>query len=157
MALRPEFSMGHSAFNEFLWASTGIDENGAPVSVLSALARLGFDPWVEAARLTDLPKDAAIAALATLLTQLRFSDAVGTGTAGPDDITTAGRLVALLQGRARVGAIPGASGSRFGPNRFMVMMIALALAAILIGVTVYRASHAPDDRAPTFSYTAPAL
>jgi hypothetical protein len=47
-------------FDPFLLASVGIEENGMEVSVLSALARLGLDPWEEAGRLAVLPKNAAI-------------------------------------------------------------------------------------------------
>lgn len=155
MALRPEFSMGHSAFNEFLWASTGVDENGAPLSVLSALVRLGFDPWVEAARLTALPKEAAVAAIATILSRLRRSDAANPDAASPEEVTTAGRLVALLQGCASVGAVPDASGRRFGLNRFSIGLIALAVAGILVGVAIYQSSDNPAGGPPSFSFIAP--
>jgi len=32
-------------FDPFLFASVGEDRNGANVTVISALARLGLDPW----------------------------------------------------------------------------------------------------------------
>ena len=56
MALRPEYSLGHSEFNEFLFAFVGEEKSGQQLTVLSALARLGLDPWGEAARLSELPK-----------------------------------------------------------------------------------------------------
>ena len=40
------------------------------LSVVSALARLDFDPWQEAARLADLPKHLAAEALGRLIGQL---------------------------------------------------------------------------------------
>lgn len=46
-------------FNPFLFASVGEDRNGTLVSVLSALARFGVDPWKEAATLADLPQNDA--------------------------------------------------------------------------------------------------
>ena len=59
MTLRPEYSLGHSAYNEFLFGSLGQDAAGTEVTVLSALSRLGIDPWQEAARLAALPRGAA--------------------------------------------------------------------------------------------------
>lgn len=70
MTLRPEYSLGHSEFNDFLFASIGEEESGSQLTVLSALARLGLDPWTEAARLSELPKEAATAALTATIARL---------------------------------------------------------------------------------------
>lgn len=70
MALRPEFSLGHSEFDEFLFASVGEEKNGSELTVLSALTRLGLDPWAEAARLSDLPEKTAAHALAATIAGL---------------------------------------------------------------------------------------
>ena len=67
---RPELPMGHPEFDAFLSAPVGEDADGVGLSVMSALARLGLDPWSEAARLSDLPRDAAVAALALTLGKL---------------------------------------------------------------------------------------
>ena len=67
MAPRSEYSFGHTAFDDFLYACVGEEKNGTELTVLSALTRLGFDPWVEAARLSDLPEKAATQALATIV------------------------------------------------------------------------------------------
>lgn len=63
MVLRPEYSLGHSRFNEFLFAIVGKERSGLPLTVLSALARLGLDPWEEAARLSEMPEETATSAL----------------------------------------------------------------------------------------------
>jgi len=47
-------------YNEFLFATIGEEKNETPLSVLSALTRLDVDPWREAARLSQLPKEEAI-------------------------------------------------------------------------------------------------
>ena len=60
MALRSEYSLGHSEYNAFLFAAVGEEKIGMPLTVLTALTRLGIDPWQEAARLADLSKDAAL-------------------------------------------------------------------------------------------------
>jgi hypothetical protein len=46
-------------FERFLYASVGEDRNGYVVTVLSAFARLGLDPWAESADLAKLGRDAA--------------------------------------------------------------------------------------------------
>lgn len=70
MALRPEYSLGHSEFNDFLFAFVGEEKSGIQLTVLSALARLGLDPWREAARLSELTKEAATSALAATIAAL---------------------------------------------------------------------------------------
>ncbi len=45
MTLRPQFSLINSEFNEFLFASVGMEKTGIELTVLSALTRLGVDPW----------------------------------------------------------------------------------------------------------------
>ena len=58
-------------FEQFLHASVGEDRNGYVVTVLSTLARLGLDPWKEAADLVALRRDAAQARLGTQLARFR--------------------------------------------------------------------------------------
>ena len=70
MALRPEYSLGHSEFNDFLFDFVGEEKSGAELTVLSALARLGLDPWAEAVRLSELTKEAATNALAETIHSL---------------------------------------------------------------------------------------
>src|SRR5690242_9574499 len=67
MALPAEFSLLHSELNDFLYAQMGEEESGAPLSVLSALTRLGADPWAEGARLSGLPRDVAVRALVPMI------------------------------------------------------------------------------------------
>ena len=57
-------------FNDFLFAPIGQAENGMPLSVLSAMARLDVDPWQEAAELAQLSRNAAAVRLATLIAEL---------------------------------------------------------------------------------------
>ncbi|WP_339951205.1 hypothetical protein [uncultured Albimonas sp.] len=58
-------------FERFLYAPVGEDRNGTVVTVLSTLARLGLDPWSEAAELALLPPEGARARLETLLARFR--------------------------------------------------------------------------------------
>jgi len=67
MALPASFSLLRSELNDFLFATLGKEENGQPLSVLSALTRLDIDAWAEGARLAKLPKEAAVRALTPLI------------------------------------------------------------------------------------------
>lgn len=78
-------------FDEFLYASVGDDNNGMPLTVLSALARMDVDPWEEASKLTQLPQASAVTQLATLLGALRNAPV---GAVDPARI--AAPLIALL-------------------------------------------------------------
>jgi len=104
MTLRPQYSLIHSEFNEFLFASVGAEKNGTELTVLSALTRLGIDPWGEAARLSDLPKEAAARALAAAIAALPEGDWTVS-----DSWAIAARLVDRLPGR-RVPALPSPQG-----------------------------------------------
>jgi hypothetical protein len=103
MALRPEYSLGHSEFNDFLFACVGEEKNGAELTVLSALARLDLDPWAEAIRLSELTKEAATTALATAIHSLPDGDWTASDTQ-----SIAARLVTRLpkHGSSRPKASP---------------------------------------------------
>ena len=88
-------------FDNFLFALVGEDRNGMPLSVVSVLARMELDPWVEAASLADLPAETAARKLAAWL------DALPDPTlrpASPD--TRAARLIALLPRRKTLKSPP---------------------------------------------------
>jgi hypothetical protein len=53
-------ALKNSDHNVFLYAMVGSEMNSSTLTMLSVLARLGQDPWAEAARWTTLPKVAAI-------------------------------------------------------------------------------------------------
>lgn len=128
MGLPPAFSLLHSEFNEFLFAAIGEEQNGVSLSVVSALTRLGIDPWREAARLSSLRQEEAVNALAPVIARFpggrwELSDARG----------IAARLVALLpQARFTPGAATGVGRGKRNPRTFGWMTgIALALLALV--------------------------
>jgi hypothetical protein len=57
-------------FDDFLYAPIGTENNDMPLSVLSALARLGIDPWEEASVLTGLSREEASRRLATIIDRI---------------------------------------------------------------------------------------
>jgi hypothetical protein len=82
-------------FDAFLFASVGEDRNGTLVSVLSALARFGVDPWKEAETLAYLSQADATDRLNEMI--LTLADVPSAPT---DHHGIASRLVTLLP-RAR--------------------------------------------------------
>ena len=111
MTLRPEYSLGHSEYNAFLFAAVGEEKIGLPLTVLTALARLGVDPWQEAARLSDLPREAAARALAATIARLPEGD-----WKASDSEAIATRLVNWLPGRSAL-AIPAVEAGRSGGEK----------------------------------------
>jgi hypothetical protein len=138
MALRAEFSLINSELNGFLFAPIGEEENGTQLTVLSALSRLALDPWGEAARLSDLPKEMAVTALAATITRLP------TGRWEPSDIRViAARLVQLLPDRAP--ALPptrsGSGERKHVPAAFWLAV--LLVCTVFLGVWSVRTAPTP--------------
>jgi hypothetical protein len=90
-------------FDGFLFAPIGEDANGMVLSVLSVLARLNVDPWREASKIAELPREAAIGHLATLLR--KTTDA---SCGERDPMAIARRLVSLLPAKSQLSPqLPG--------------------------------------------------
>jgi len=73
MTLRRSYMPILPQFDRFLFASVGEETDAPPLSVLSALSQLGFDPRDEAARLALLTKEAAADQLARMIARLSNS------------------------------------------------------------------------------------
>jgi hypothetical protein len=143
MALRPQFSLIHSEFNEFLFAPVGKEGNGTVLTVLSALTRLGMDPWGEAARLSELSKEAAARVLAAAIAKLPEGD-----WKASDTVAIAARLVDHLPNRG-VPAVPppvhesGANEKTRLRSPNWLLWVALA-AALLFSVSHLYDHHASE-------------
>ncbi|WP_131802652.1 hypothetical protein [Limimaricola pyoseonensis] len=130
----PSSNLLHPGANDcdrFLFAPVGEDRNGYVVTVLSALARLGLDPWKEASDLATMPRSVARERLDRLLT--RFRDVP---TLKREHAATAERLSLLLPERFRPRAAlrhgdPLGSPTLSSLPIFWLLMILLALAQIL--------------------------
>jgi hypothetical protein len=99
MAGASNISTMNTEFEDFLFALVGEQKNGMPVSIFSALSRLDIDPWREAKRLSDLPKDRAIQTLRDSIERLADLEWAKIDAAG-----IAASLIRLLPnhgGRAR--------------------------------------------------------
>jgi hypothetical protein len=116
---------GH-AYDDFLFESLGVEDNGMDLSVLSALARAGVDPWSEAKRLAGLPRQAAISAI------LSFAG----------DVETARRLAELLPRNSAAAAAPSEPLSPKYANRERLfrkygLLVIIACLAIVVAFMMY--------------------
>jgi len=151
MTLRPEYSLGHSEYNAFLFAAVGEEKVGLPLTVLTALARQGIDPWQEAARLSDLPREAAARVLAALIAKLPEGD-----WKASDSEAIATRLVNWLPGRSAL-AIPSVSSGRSGriegekpkvKSRIAVWLVWGVLAVAFLFLMLHLQTSSNPDTAP---------
>lgn len=128
------FHQGGTPFDGFLYAELGQDRAGNTVSVLSALARLGRDPWDEAADLSALSSEGARKRLAGILS--RFHDVPAFGQ---DRSATILRLVALLPTSFSQKASNGndlsarAKAMGFGPIVALLTLIWIVVQTFVFG------------------------
>jgi len=132
MALPARFSLLESEFNEFLFGTVGEERIGVPLSVLSAFARLGLDPWLEAARLSDLPRESAVAALSGTIARLPVGRWEASETRG-----IAARLIEALPPRGSASPAGPAKANGTRRSRLPLWLIVIALGAgVFLGVAI---------------------
>ena len=85
------FALKKSGLEAFLYADVGIEANGSMLTILSVLARLGKDPWTEAARWAALPRARAIDSLTQSIGKMPLAPSALAGAR-----ESAVRLVQLL-------------------------------------------------------------
>lgn len=132
-------------FEPFLYAVVYNEGNGMPLTIISAIARSGADPWKEAARIAKLPKAVALDVLARMIPD----------HSGADGAAIANRLFALLPVARENRNIPvvGARGGAPRWNPFIPVVLALLVGLAL--VSVFRKTphsdagqHRPPSSAP---------
>ena len=142
------FSLRTSAFNDFLYAPVGEEDNGMVLTMLSALARSGVDPWGEAARLNELPRDAATKRLTSMISGLPRGQ---WAQSAAGDI--ASRLVALLPVRPsldRVAQVTDTAKASPKPAAKMTFFF-LSLVLILLGAQALTALRGREPSPPAHS------
>jgi hypothetical protein len=131
-----------SEFDYFLFAPIGKERNGMLISVLSLLARVGIDPWQEAARLAAQPRQIAARRLTSLLSALP-----GRQTTAEDPGTVAAKLLALLPpqrtggDRARTGFYQALFGLGSVSHPWVILYVVCM--ALLLGSEYLVAGHEP--------------
>ena len=81
-------------FDDFLFAPVGQDFDGTPLTLATGLARLGLDPWEEAAELAKLAQEPAMQRLAS-----RLETMPNRPSSAEDTVKVTMRLIALLHRR----------------------------------------------------------
>ena len=114
------FAFKTSGLDAFLYADVGAEVNGSTLTILSILARLGKDPWKEAARWAALPQAAAIDSLARSIAEMPLAPSA---LASARDSAT--RLVQLLPTNGQSSAATSATAA---PKLVRITMLYFALA-----------------------------
>ena len=130
MALRPLYRPLCPDLDDFLFAPVGEERDGIPLSVISALTRLGIDPWDEATRLSSLERREAVDQL--VLTIVRLP-----GMSRSEALDIALDLVELLptSSSTRGPAEVRRSGRRkSAPSRAFWLICLLLVAAALVSL-----------------------
>jgi hypothetical protein len=75
MTVRPDYSLSRARYTPFLFTVVGTEtqeasNRGEDITILTALSRVGVDPWQEAARLARLPRGDAARSLASTFANL---------------------------------------------------------------------------------------
>ncbi|MGI4950508.1 MAG: hypothetical protein ACRYGM_01770 [Janthinobacterium lividum] len=154
MAQQDAFALARSDLNDVLFANIGTEDSGMPLSVISALARQGLDPWREAGRLAKLPQTAATEGLARMIRAMPADL-----PPMPDTTAVAARLIALLprQRHRGTGTHPVSSfEARPGAGAWadvLQLMSALLALAVLVALAAYVAP-APSPPAASLPGTA---
>jgi hypothetical protein len=126
------FAFKNSGLNEFLFAEVGTELNGSPLTILSVLARLGQDPWAEAARWSKLPKAATIDNLAQSISQMPLAP-----QAIAEARDTASRLILLLPSQVQVPRADNKAAAAPETKSAMPKWVLLAVfgIALVLGVS----------------------
>jgi len=151
MTLRQEYTPIQPEFDDFLFATVGEEINGMPLSTISMLTQLGFDPWREAGRLASLAKREAIEQLTQIIGRLP-----GTRWVDAEQGEIAGNLIELLPQRAKTDApavprqprypIPGYWKN--SPDRARHWLIGLIFVAAVLVTLVAQHGLPFSDRQP---------
>ena len=145
MTLRPEYSLGHSPYNAFLFAAVGEERIGVRLTVLSALMRLGFDPWQEAARLSGLPRETAARVFAVTIAMLPEGD-----WKASESEAIAVRLVNWLPGQS-AQAIPPLEAAHIGGKQTTLGYVKALAWVVLAAALLFFTLHLLSDNNLEFS------
>ena len=131
------FALKNSDLNVFLFSDVGTELNGSALTILSVLARLGQDPWAEAARWAKMPRAAAIDCLAQCIGKMPLGP-----QALAETFATASSLVPLLPVRTR-DILQGVNETRRAPTAREWAPMALLCLSLILSVMVNMISNHP--------------
>jgi hypothetical protein len=139
------FTFKNSGLNAFLFSEVGIEQNGSPLTVLSTLARLGNDPWAQAAEWAKMPNAARIDGLTKSILRMPLH-----GQAYVEARATATRLVRLLprqNGQVAGGRLAELNMPEWLPVAAFCVVIGLAIVVGTFAIAPV-ASTAPTASVP---------
>jgi hypothetical protein len=117
--------------NDFLFTPIASDSNGMHLTMLSALARAGVDPWAEAASLASLSRESATEKLVLMLAGVPNGPPPGEDTA-----SLAARLVAQLHASPKPSLKP-MPASKAGTQGGEVPLLTFAALPKLVRLSIY--------------------
>lgn len=136
-------------FDDFLFARIDDGSDAMPLSVLSVLARLGVDPWEEAAKLARLPRVSAAKRLVSFI-----AATPGAPSAYLNDKTVSDRLIALLPSPAGVVTPLRERGvSALIKSRSTTWLVVIALILTIQLIVLSRQSSVPTNEPQAISGT----
>lgn len=148
------FALKNSGLDTFLFAEVGTEQNGSSLTVLSTLARLGKDPWAQAAEWATMSPASMVAGLTQSIVQMPLCP-----RALAEASATAGRLVLLLPRQAgntgqagktgQTGKV-GQTASRMLEELKLPTWIPMAAFCIIVGLSIVAGTFAaaPPTQAP---------
>jgi hypothetical protein len=138
----PSVSYLTPQFDDFLFARINEDSEATPLSVLSVLARLGVDPWEEAAKLAQLPRISASKRLVAFIVATP-----GAPSAYLNAKTVCDRLIDLLPSPAGVSIPPHKErGTRaLTKSRFVIWPVVIAVILAIQWIVISRQSTTPAN------------
>jgi len=143
------FALRDSGLSAFLFSDVGMEANGTSLTILSLLARLGKDPWTEAADWSAKSRDAAIKSLADSISQMPPNQ-----QALDEAHLTASRLVLLLP---RQGASTDAAMATPGlAPMSRAALLALCYVSVFFALSILMMA-APKSNGPTAPMMHPAV
>jgi hypothetical protein len=151
-------ALQNSDLNAFLYADLGTEQNGSTLTMLSVLARLDQDPWVEAARWARLPKAAAVDGLVSIIDGIGLAPQTASSTRA-----AAARLVLLLPAAEwrpslATASLPTPTAARaFGASLGVTALprwlpMAVLACALVLGIAV-NLVHPPSAGSPSTELT----
>ena len=149
MSSSDAFAFKNSGLSTFLLAEVGTELNGSPLTILSVLARLGLDPWAEAAKWTKLPRATTIDRLTQSIAQMPLQP-----QALLNARDTASRLIQLLPAPVARSVDVPARGKRVVP-KWALVVICLVAVALGFAFTIFPISKQTTTVTPVNELSVP--
>jgi hypothetical protein len=139
VAHQDAFVLRDSGLNAFLHADVGTEQNGSTLTVLSILARLGKDPWAQAAEWAKLSNAAMIDGLSRCIEQMPLSP-----RALAEARVTAKNLVMLLPSQIVINRqVASHMVTGMKAPAWLPMVIFCIILCLVIGAGTFAVAPAP--------------